>query len=148
MGMPKMMLTQTEEDNVSPRHWIVVADADQGAANRLAGHLLHQRLRAYPTGRGGDALCFAEAHPMSLAVIDVELADMTGCLLVAHLRAIDPALPVIMTTADFGAAIEIEARRLGIVRYVQKPFDFEALDLVARRVFAMRARPAAGIQEA
>lgn len=143
-----MMLTQTDRDEVSASRWIVVADADQDAANRLASHLLHQRLRAYPTGRGSDALRFAEAHPLGLAVIDVQLADMTGCLLVVRLRAIDPALPVIMTTADFGAAIEVQARRLGIVRYVQKPFDFDALDLVARRIFATCAGPTAGNQEA
>lgn len=143
----RMRLVCSDQDELSDRRWIVVADADEEAANMLAGHLLHQRFRAYPTGRGAEALRVAEAHPVSLAVIDVKLADMAGCLLVRRLRAIDPALPVIMTTADFGAAVEMDARRLGIIQFVQKPFDFRRLELVARRICAMRLRLAAGITE-
>ena len=113
----------------------------------LAGHLLHQRLWAYPTARGADALRLAAAYPLGLAVVDVELADMAGRDLVSRLRANDSALPVVMTTADFGAEIEVGARRLGIVQYVQKPFDFRRVEAVARRVSAARLRLAAGASE-
>lgn len=148
VGTMKMRMMPTDQDEVSDRRWIVVADADQDAANLLAGYLLHQRFRAYPTGRGSEALRVAEAHPLSLAVIDVQLADMAGRELFQRLRAIDPALPVVMTTADFGATIEMEARRLGVIQYVQKPFDFRRLELVARRICAMPLRLAAGVPEA
>ncbi|MBI2160494.1 MAG: response regulator transcription factor [Candidatus Rokubacteria bacterium] len=142
-----MRLVCSDEDESSARRWIVVADADQDAANLLAGYLLYQRFRAYPTGRGSEALRVARVHPLSLAVIDVQLADMAGRELFQRLRAIDPALPVIMTTADFGAATEMDARRLGIIQYVQKPFDFRRLELVARRIHTMRSRLAAGVTE-
>jgi DNA-binding response OmpR family regulator len=148
VGTMKMRMMPTDQDEVNDRRWIVVADADQDAANLLAGYLLHQRFRAYPTGRGSEALRVAQVHPLSLAVIDVQLADMAGRELFQRLRAIDPALPVVMTTADFGATIEMEARRLGVIQYVQKPFDFRRLELVARRICAMPLRLAAGVPEA
>ena len=135
----------TDQDELSDHRWIVVTDADEDAANLLAGYLLHQRFRAYPTGRGSEALRLAQVHPLSLAVIDVQLADMAGRELIQRLRMIDAALPVIMTSADFGAAIEMDARRLGIVQYIQKPFDFRRLELVARRIDAMRLRLTAGV---
>ena len=131
-------LSSTDHGELIGRRWIVVADDDENAANMLAGYLLHQRFRAYPTRRGVEALRVAEAYPLALAVIDVQLADMAGRDLVARLRAIDPGLPVIMTTADFGPAVETDARQLGIVQYVQKPFDFRRLELVAARIFAIR----------
>lgn len=145
--MMKMRTILMDRDELSDNRWIIVADADEDAANLLAGYLLHQRFRAYPTGRGSEALRVAQVHPLSLAVIDVQLADMAGRELFQRLRAIDPALPVIMTTADFGTAIEMDARRLGIIQFVQKPFDFRRLELVARRIQAMRLRVAAGIPE-
>src|SRR3989338_8928333 len=126
-------LSSTDHDELIGRRWIVVADDDENAANMLAGYMLHQRFRAYPTRRGVEALRVAEAYPLALAVIDVQLADLAG-----RLRAIDPGLPVIMTTADFGPAVETDARQLGIVQYVQKPFDFRRLELVAARIFAIR----------
>ncbi len=145
--MMKIRTILTDHDELSDGRWIIVADADEGAANLLAGYLLRQRFRAYPTGRGHEALRVAEGHPLSLAVIDMELADMAGRELIKRLRAVDPALPVIVTTADFGAAMETDARQLGIVQYFQKPFDFRRLELVARRIHAMRLGLAAGIPE-
>lgn len=80
-------------------------------------------------------------------MIDVRLADMLGRELVERLRSLDPALPVVMTTADFDPAIEMNARRLGIVQYVQKPFDFRRLELVTARIFAMRPDLVSGVRE-
>lgn len=137
----------TDQDGRTDRRWIVVADADESSANMFAGYLLHQRFRAYPTRQGGEALRIAEAHPLGLAVIDVRLADMLGRELVERLRSLDPALPVVMTTADFDPAIEMNARRLGIVQYVQKPFDFRRLELVTARIFAMRPDLVSGVRE-
>lgn len=116
--------------------WIVVADVDLEAANLLAGYLLHQRFRAYPTALGREALRLAHAHPLGLAVVDVALADMDGCELVRRFHLADPVLPVIMTTADFSGETEVQVRQLGIVQYVQKPFDFRSIAAVAARALA------------
>lgn len=145
--MMRLRMLATDQDPLDDRRWIVIADADEAAAGMLAGYLLHQRFRAYPTARGAEALRLAAAYPLGLAVIDVELADMAGCDLVSRLRAIDRAIPVVMTTADFGAETEVGARQLGISQYVQKPFDFRRLEAVARRIFASRLRRAAEVSE-
>jgi DNA-binding response OmpR family regulator len=119
--------------------WILVADGDEAAANRVAGALLQARFKAYPAARGLDALRLARRHRIGLAVIDVDLIDMQGCDLVRRLRAIEPGLPVVMTTGDFRPATEVEARQLGIVQYIHKPVDLARLDLVVARIFAQEA---------
>lgn len=129
-----MRMFTTDRDDLDQRRWIVIADADEDAARRLAGYLLHHRFWAYPTAQGAAALRLAAAYPLGLAVVDVELADMAGRDLVSRLRETDTALPVVMTTADFGAEIDVGARRLGIAQYVQKPFDFRRLEAIARAV--------------
>jgi DNA-binding response OmpR family regulator len=116
--------------------WILVADGDEIAARLVAGFLLHARFRAYPAARGLDALRLARRYRLRLAVVEVELPDMSGCDLVRKLRAIEPALPVVMTTSDYRPTTEVEARQLGIVQYVQKPVDLQRLDLVVARICA------------
>jgi len=128
----------SSRESVSAR-WILVADGDEAAANRVAGFLLHARFRAYPAARGLDALRLARRHRLGLAVVDVDLLDMTGCDLVRQLRAIEPALPVAMTTGDYRPTTEVEARQLGIVQYVHKPVDLRRLGLVIARIFAADA---------
>jgi len=115
--------------------WILVADGDEASAHLVAGFLLHARLRAYPTARGLDALRLARRYRLRLAVVDVDLSDMPGCELVRKLRAIEPHLPVVMTTSDYRPTTEVEARQLGIVQYIHKPVDLQRLDLVISRIF-------------
>ena len=119
--------------------WILVADGDEAAANRVAGFLLNARLRAYPAARGLEGLRLARRHRLGLAVVDVHLLDMTGRDLVRQLRAIEPALPIVMTTADYRPTTEVEARQLGIVQYIHKPVDLHRLDLVIARIIAADA---------
>jgi len=116
--------------------WILVADGDVAAANLLAGFLLNSRFRAYPTAHGLDALRLVRRYRLGLAVVDVDLLDMTGCDLVRELRAIEPSLPVVMTTGDYRPATEVEARQLGIVQYIHKPVDLQRLDLAVAWIFA------------
>ena len=123
--------------------WILVADADQVAARRLAACVLRRGLPAYATARGTDALRAVTARCFVLAVIDVALEDMAGYELAARLRAHDPRLPVVMTTTDRGPETERLARQAGIVHYAMKPLAGRRIEtIVAKRLGApMSAGP-------
>ena len=137
------MLNVDPVDRDKEGRWIVVADGDENAGSLLAGYLAHQRFRAYPTRRGTEALRIARAHPLGLAVVDVVLEDMAGRDLIRLLRGLVPELPVVMTSGDVRPEVEVEARQLGIVQYLHKPFDFRRLEAVAARTLAAtRARAA------
>ena len=60
--------------------WILVADGDEAAANRVAASLLQARFRAYPAARGLDAPRLARRHRIGLAIVDVDLIDMQGAI--------------------------------------------------------------------
>jgi DNA-binding NtrC family response regulator len=123
--------------------WVLIADRDGPAAHRLVGLVLELGLRAYHTARGDEALRMAEVEPVRLAVIDAVLQDMPGPELALRLRALDPALPVIMTTGDFRPELEVQARRAGVVHYAHKPLDACRLESVLRKALAARSDPAA-----
>ena len=127
------------------QRWILVADGDEASARLVASFLLQARLRAYPTARGLEAMRLIGRFRLGLAVVDVDLLDMPGCDLVRKLRAMEPALPIVMTTGDYTPSTEVQARQLGIVQYLHKPIDLHRLDRVVSRIFAPDVEPASRI---
>jgi two-component system, NtrC family, response regulator HydG len=127
------------------QRWILVADGDEASARLVASFLLQARLRAYPTARGLEAMRLIGRFRLGLAVVDVDLLDMPGCDLVRELRAMEPALPIVMTTGDYTPSTEVQARQLGIVQYLHKPIDLHRLDRVVSRIFAPDGEPASRI---
>jgi DNA-binding response OmpR family regulator len=127
------------------QRWILVADGDEASARFVASFLLQARLRAYPTARGVEAMRLVTRFRLGLAVVDVELSDMPGGDLVMKLRAIEPTLPIVMTTSDYSPATEVQSRQLGIIQYIHKPIDLQRLDLVVSRIFSPDAETAARV---
>ena len=107
--------------------WVLVADADVEAAVHLAGYFSRRGFRAYHTARGEEAVLLAHSHRLLLAVIDVTLLDMSGETLARRLKAIDPELPVLMTSGDYAPELEAAARRVGILYYAHKPADYRLI---------------------
>lgn len=58
---------------------------------------------------------------------DVRMPEMSGLDLVRHLKAAGSALPVVVMTGHADVPLAIEAMKLGIVDFIEKPFDDEAL---------------------
>jgi len=121
------------------QRWILVADGDEASARFVASFLLQARLRAYPTARGLDAMRLVARFRLGLAVVDVDLLDMPGSDLVRKLRAVEPSLPIVMTTSDYSPETEVQARQLGIIQYIHKPVDLQRLDRVVSRIFGRGA---------
>ena len=119
---------------------LLLADADAKARAGLARRLRHDGYLVFETGRGDEALSFAAVQRLAAAVIDARLGDMSGGLLAARLRAIDSAIPVIVTAA--GGMIETEraAREAGIAHYRHKPVSPRRLAPIVERVIAAAGR--------
>ena len=62
---------------------------------------------------------------------------MSGHALVARLKAIDPNVHVLMTTADYRPEFEVSARQIGILHYAQKPTDHERLEAVVAKALGV-----------
>lgn len=108
--------------------WVLVADADQEAANQLARYFSQRGFSTYRAVRGEEALLLAHSRRLLLAIIDVSLLDMSGHALARRLKAIDPGLPLVMTSADYAPELEAAARRVGIIYYAHKPVDRKLID--------------------
>jgi two-component system, LuxR family, response regulator FixJ len=60
-------------------------------------------------------------------VLDVRLSGMTGLELLEQLAASGASLPAILITAHDDAQVRARASHAGVIAYLRKPFDDEAL---------------------
>jgi FixJ family two-component response regulator len=96
---------------------------------------------------GVETIAFASAEaflqagpwlPEACLILDVQMPGMKGWDLVAHLRASGSTLPVIIITAYNDAQTHDRTRRSGIVAYLRKPFDDQALLEALQQAYAQR----------
>src|SRR6187200_2242034 len=99
-------------------------------------------LKRYLVGRGYDvreadsvaaALEAFKASRPDAAVIDFSLGDGNGLDLLRSLRALDPALPVILLTGHGTIDLAVQAIKEGAEQFFTKPVELPALDVVIER---------------
>jgi len=83
---------------------------------------------------GQEALRLLAEHRSQVAILDLRLPDTDGIALLGQLRAMDPGLPVIITSAYLSLEPQLRVLGLPYSGYLVKPFDLEAL---AQRIDAL-----------
>ena len=71
-------------------------------------------------------------------VTDIRMPDMTGLELIKVLRAGGHAYPVVVITGHGDVPLAVEAMKAGVIDYIEKPFDDEALLDAIRIAFRVR----------
>ena len=80
-----------------------------------------------------------EIHP-DVILLDNRLGSDTGLSHIAGFRALDEDIIIILMTAYGSIQNAVEAMKLGVSHYIQKPFDLEEIDLIIRRSMEQRSR--------
>lgn len=74
-----------------------------------------------------------------IVISDIRLPGMDGLQLMGRIKALDPALPVILITGHGDIPLAVSAMRQGAYDFMEKPFSPERLVEAARRALAQRS---------
>lgn len=116
-----------------PRRRVLFIE-DEPALRQSYERAFSGRYDAAFAATGQEALRLLAEHRSQVAILDLRLPDIDGIALLVQLRALEPALPVIITSAYL--SLEPQLRVLGLSHsgYLVKPFDLVAL---AERIDAL-----------
>ena len=107
---------------------ILAVDDEASVLEVLSEYFAEQGYHVETAGSGPEALArLGQARP-DIVLLDVRMPGMDGLEVLKRLRTTDPALPVIMVTANEDVDLARETLKLGAFDYVAKPFDFSYLD--------------------
>jgi DNA-binding NtrC family response regulator len=121
------------------RAHIVVLDDDREMGAWLVDLLTDEGYSAEAYQQGPDVLAALERHIADLLITDLVLDGMQGMDVLRRAKQDDPALAVVMITAFGTIETAVEARRLGALYYLTKPFKGADLLLLIERVLAEKS---------
>jgi CheY-like chemotaxis protein len=91
------------EGEAPPRRRVLLVDDEQDFLEMLALALARRGFEVVAVDGGVTALAAARAQKFDLAITDFKMPDVDGIELVRALKALDPALPVIVASGYVSA---------------------------------------------
>src|SRR5688572_26175631 len=122
---------------------VLIADDQPDILNALRLLLLDEGCEVIDARSPLEAVGCIEAADFDLAIVDLNYTRDTtsgqeGLDLMERIRAVDPALPVLVMTAWSSVAGAVEAMRRGARDYIEKPWDDERLLMTVRTQIDLR----------
>jgi diguanylate cyclase (GGDEF)-like protein/PAS domain S-box-containing protein len=120
---------------------VLYAEDDAMTREQLASYLQRRVAELYVAADGAEALGLFRTHRPDIVVTDIRMTRLDGLELSREVKACDPAVPIVVTTAHSDGGFLLQAIELGVERYVLKPID--TAKLVAALEFCANAAQAA-----
>lgn len=112
---------------------ILLIDDDVGMGKTLQDILKAKGYETFVAGDGAEGLAFLKGNPVNLVLTDLGLPDMTGIDILREVKAVYPAIQVIILTGSATFDSAVEATNLGAFSYLLKPYDIDQLFLHIQR---------------
>lgn len=119
----------------SPAVRVLVVDDEPLVLWSITEMLRSQGLEVQEAGNAKTALraLTSEGGPPDVVLLDLNLPDSSDLGLLAMIRRIAPATGIILMTAFGTPEVCDEARKLGALAVIDKPFDLDTLDSLLSR---------------
>ncbi|MGE4618525.1 MAG: sigma-54 dependent transcriptional regulator [Planctomycetota bacterium] len=112
---------------------ILILDDEQPLLQSLTLELGRGGHHCLTAETGSEALNIIENESIDMAILDVQLPDISGLEVLRKIRQEMPEVPVLMITAYASVDSAVEAMKDGALDYLEKPLDLEELHLVVER---------------
>jgi two-component system response regulator HydG len=115
------------------KHTILVVDDDPGHRTMLRTLLTGWGYSIYEADDGSTAIDMVRARAFDLILMDIRMIKISGLQALTEIKALNPAIPVIIMTAFSSVETAVEALKAGAYDYLTKPLDFDELRLTMER---------------
>lgn len=112
---------------------ILVVDDDKAHLSMLQTILKGWGYTTEGVEDGGDAIDKVKENPYDAVLMDIKMAHVGGIEALTHIKAHNPAIPVLLMTAYSSVDAAVGAMKLGAYDYLTKPLNFDELKLTLER---------------
>jgi len=107
---------------------ILIVEDDEIFRQRLARAMTDRGLEVRTAGDAPEALIEArKGEPPELAVVDLRMPGGSGLDVVRELKALEPAMRILVLTGYGSIVTAVEAIKLGATNYLTKPADADEI---------------------
>lgn len=117
---------------------ILVVDDEPTMADSLKQNLVEEGYSVDTAATGAEAIELFDQGGHHLAICDLQLPDIDGLEVMRHIKDARPTTEVIVVTGHGSVAKAVEATKAGAFDFVDKPFDFEELQLRVENALKQR----------
>jgi DNA-binding NtrC family response regulator len=112
---------------------IIVVDDDAVTCRLLVEVLERDGLAAVGETDPRQVLARLSTEPVDLAILDVQMPEMNGLVLLQEIRRRCPAMPIIVMTGFGSVGSAVQAIASGAVDYLSKPMDVDEIRAAVHR---------------
>jgi len=128
---------------------ILVVDDDLYSREGLRVSLQGEGYRVETAADSWQAIRIIKEHPFDIAIIDLDLPPVHGVTvngwdLARIFRAYHPAISIIVVSAEDRQAARVEAERLKVSEFLEKPINPTQLKMIVRTLHAVSEEHATG----
>jgi len=111
------------EDSGVDIYDLLIVDDQAGVRRFLYEAFSEEGYRVEMASSGAEAIRKVSARTPSIILLDIKMPVMNGLETLDELQKIAPEIPVVMMTAYSELEIISEAKKRGVLHYINKPFD-------------------------
>ena len=115
---------------------VIVIDDEQSVLEILEQHLVDRGYEVGAAGDGAGAEALLKERSFDVALIDLKLPDCSGLDLILRYQDEHPSMKCVIMTAYASVDSTIDAIRLNVFDYIQKPFDLVKIGEVVDAAYA------------
>jgi DNA-binding NtrC family response regulator len=114
---------------------ILFVDDDRQILDLVQQYLLHQGLQITTSGAASEALKMVAETPYDVVFSDLMMPEMDGLELLKAIKETRPETEVVIVTGHGSIETAIQALKLGGYDYLQKPINFDRLNILLERIW-------------
>jgi len=127
-----------EVPTLSRRGTVLVVDDEEGVRASIRV-ILEETCEVLEAETGAEALELLRTREVDLVMLDQRMPGEPGIDVLSRVKAADPSTVVVLATAVHDVRTAVEALKRGAYDYITKPFDVDAILMLAERALEKRA---------